>query len=423
VLPEFAQISKCAYFDYQRDRVLFRTSPAVKRANRRKIRPRQATRKVNRKVECLQPARCPHCLSTDINGLDRNTRLVVDLKPTRGGLRQWTTRYSAKRFRCRKCDQVFLPDEFLAIRTHRYGWTLCGWVAYACVALRQTSRATTDALDDMFGIHFQSGMVTNLREQAAKRYRGTYEALLSDLRTGRLVHVDETWARVKGSSGKVYVWVFASPDTAVYVYSPNREGETLRQTLDGFQGVLVSDFYAAYDSFDCPQQKCLVHLVRDLNDDLLKNPFDDELKGLAARFGTLLQAVVETIDKYGLKRHHFRKHKQFVEQFFERVAGGVYRSDVARHYRQRLLKKRSTLFTFLDYDGVPWNNNNAENAVKRFVTRRRGMAGTATLAEKGLKEYLVLLSIYQTLRYRHLNFWDFLRSGETDLAAYTSARR
>jgi predicted RecB family nuclease len=178
VLPEFAQISKCAYFDYQRDRVLFRTSPAVKRANRRKIRPRQATRKVNRKVECLQPACCPHCLSTDINGLDRNTRLVVDLKPTRGGLRQWTTRYSAKRFHCSKCDQVFLPDEFLAIRTHRYGWTLCGWVAYACVALRQTSRATTDALDDMFGIHFQSGMVTNLREQAAKRYRGTYEALL-----------------------------------------------------------------------------------------------------------------------------------------------------------------------------------------------------------------------------------------------------
>ena len=38
VLPDFARISKCAYFDYQRDRVLFRTSPAVKRANRRKKR-------------------------------------------------------------------------------------------------------------------------------------------------------------------------------------------------------------------------------------------------------------------------------------------------------------------------------------------------------------------------------------------------
>jgi hypothetical protein len=29
---------------------------------------------------------------------------------------------------------------------------------------------------------------------------------------------------------------------------------------------------------DCPQQKCLIHLMRDLNDDMLKNPYDDDLR-------------------------------------------------------------------------------------------------------------------------------------------------
>jgi hypothetical protein len=42
--------------------------------------------------------------------------------------------------------------------------------------------------------------------------------------------------------------------------------------LKDFKGVLVSDFYSAYDAIPCPQQKCLIHLIRDLNDDVLKHP-------------------------------------------------------------------------------------------------------------------------------------------------------
>ena len=34
--------------------------------------------------------------------------------------------------------------------------------------------------------------------------------------------------------------------------------------------------------------------------------------------------------------------------------------------------------------------------------------------EGGIRDYLLLLSIYQTLRYRNLSFWKFLLSGETD---------
>jgi hypothetical protein len=49
------------------------------------------------------------------------------------------------------------------------------------------------------------------------------------------------------------------------------------------------------------------------------------------------------------------------------------------------------LFTFLDYDGVPWNNNNAEHAIKAFARLRRTIGGTSTA--KGIEEYLMLLSI------------------------------
>src|SRR5246127_3039759 len=122
---------------------------------------------------------------------------------------------------------------------------------------------------------------------------------------------------VKG--GGHFVWVFTNMTTVAYVYAESREANILKDVLDGFRGVLVSDFYAAYDSVPCAQQKCLIHLMRDINEDLHKNPFDDELKEIAGRFGALLREIVETIDIYGLKARHLRKHRKPAEKFIEHV--------------------------------------------------------------------------------------------------------
>jgi Transposase IS66 family len=59
-------------------------------------------------------------------------------------------------------------------------------------------------------------------------------------------------------------------EEVAYLYTETREGDFLQELLLDFKGVLVSDFYAAYDAINCAQQKCLIHLMRDLNNDLLK---------------------------------------------------------------------------------------------------------------------------------------------------------
>src|SRR4028119_626508 len=51
------------------------------------------------------------------------------------------------------------------------------------------------------------------------------------------------------------------------LYSRSREGSTAQDVLRDFKGVLVSDFYSGYDGIKCVQQKCLIHLLRDINDD------------------------------------------------------------------------------------------------------------------------------------------------------------
>jgi hypothetical protein len=86
------------------------------------------------------------------------------------------------------------------------------------------------------------------------------------------VHADETKVRLIGKSG--YVWVLASLEDVVFSYSDTREGGMVQELLKEFRGVLASDFYAVYDAINCTQQKCLIHLMRDINDDLYRHPYD-----------------------------------------------------------------------------------------------------------------------------------------------------
>lgn len=183
--------------------------------------------------------------------------------------------------------------------------------------------------------------------------------------------------------------------------------------LGKFSGVLVSEFYTAYDSLKCEQQKCLAHLVRDIDDDLLKHPLDMELKGMAQQLGTLLRAIIETVDRRGLKSRYLHKHKQAVGRFLESVASKELLSPVAGTYKKRFQKSGKKMFTFLEHDGVPWNNNNAEHAIKRFANNRRDADGRFT--ERTLQEYLVLATVFETCEFNNVNVLEFLLSKEATL--------
>ena len=143
-----------------------------------------------------------------------------------------------------------------------------------------------------------------------------------------------------------------------------------------------------------------------MNEDLLGNSFDNEYKDVVQRFAHLLQQIVETVDRYGLKRRHFRKHRNDAVRFLKSVEKAYYLSPIATKYQERMGKYGSRLFTFLDYDGVPWNNNNAEHAIKGFARVRRFADGRFT--EDSIREYLVMLSVAETCGYQNIEVLEFL---------------
>jgi len=156
--------------------------------------------------------------------------------------------------------------------------------------------------------------------------------------------------------------------------------------------------------------QCLIHLLRDINEDLLKHPFDDELKIFGCRFGALLRNIVETVDRYGLKRRHLQKHRKEAITFVEHICSEHVTSGALKRYQKRFRRSGAKMFTFLDHDGVPWNNNNAEHAIKAFARFRRFADGRFT--EKSLSEFLLLLSVFQSCEYNNIPVLEYLLSKE-----------
>jgi hypothetical protein len=334
------------------------------------------------------------------------SHVVYDLKFTRRGIKRWAVRYRYNMYLCSECRAEMTPYS----RNSKYGPNLRAFVVYLLIELRLSNKNAAEHVSSLFNVSLPKEIVHEIKSDMAEQYLPAYLGILRQIAKGALVHADETKGVVKG--GGHFVWVFTNMTAVAYLYAESREADILNDVLDGFRGVLVSDFYAAYDSVPCAQQKCLIHLMRDINEDLHKNPFDDELKVIARRFGALLREIVETINAHGLKARHLSKHRRSSEAFIEQVVAMKCATEVGLALKKRIEKNRNKLFTFLNYDGVPWNNNNAEHAVRAF-TRLRNVINTST--PQGTREFATLLSIQQTLRYRGMSLLEFMRSGRMEI--------
>jgi hypothetical protein len=177
-----------------------------------------------------------------------------------------------RRQRCHSCGTIFKPSE-RRWSAAKYGWNLVAYAIYQNIELRLSQRSIDCTIGKLFGLELPAGWTNKMKRTAALSYASTHNELVKKLCSGDLLHVDETTISCRGIHG--YVWVLASLEDVAYFYTPTREGDAIQELLKNFSGVLISDFYSIYDSIDCRQQKCLIHLIRDLNTAILDHPFDE----------------------------------------------------------------------------------------------------------------------------------------------------
>ena len=220
----------------------------------------------------VQPRRkCPKGhgeLVLDVEGLAQRT--FTDLAFTRNGCHKTVTRYEGRKARCLTCGKSYEPPALRRLGNKEFGHAFQAWTICQRVVLRLPYQIITQVTEHLFGIGLSPSTGVNFLRYLANYYAPTEAASLQAILKSDFVHVDETKINIQGVDH--YVWLFTDGQHVVFRMTETRETDIVREILAGYQGVLVSDFYPGYDSMLCLQQKCLVHLIRNINDERWKAP-------------------------------------------------------------------------------------------------------------------------------------------------------
>src|ERR1700730_19147304 len=98
---DLEKVAKCAYFDYQRERVFVRTHPHFKIVNKKHRKFRSPVNRAN-VVVSIEKRRCPRCRNTDIERGEQIRRDLIDLRFFKRGMKKRITRTLSWTYRCPK---------------------------------------------------------------------------------------------------------------------------------------------------------------------------------------------------------------------------------------------------------------------------------------------------------------------------------
>jgi predicted RecB family nuclease len=414
---QFDNILKFAHENYDRSKISFQSIKQDEDSTENKIGGKighkGVTRAVPKAKEIIKvPIRriCPvhKCKLTKSHKTIERT--ITDLVFSKHAIRKTIVKYIGHKSYCSLCAKDYSPTQIEKIRGKHFGRNFNVWVVYQRLFLRLPFEIIRLNLMEMFSETISQGTINNIFKPFSSFYNFTECQNLKQILNSPFIHVDETQINVKGVNH--YVWIFTNGKQVYFRETETREIIMVVELLKEFRGILISDFYPGYDSLKCKHQKCWVHLLRDLNDDLWKNPYDGEYEKFILELKNLIISIFSSIEKYGSKKRHFNKFKKNIDEFYNSVIlKGNYHSETTVKYQTRLKKHWTNLFTFLDFDGIPWNNNMAERGIRHLAVQRK----ISTYFDKGISYYLLLLGIMQTCKFQNKSFLKFMLSGKKNI--------
>jgi len=429
VHAQFAEILKSAHASYQQTRLTLSSeeSAVAEQGDRKRgaKKGHQAFRRIlptraDRTITVPRKRTCPRHSGEPLQPTGEVAEAFqIDLRFTKKGYKKVITKYTGAKMFCPKCCRSLPPPAISRLEGTLFGHGFQAWAVYQRVVLRLSYRLITATMEDMFGERTSPTTVVNFVRSLADLYGPCEKANLDRLLTSPFIHADETRLSIQGTD--YYAWILTDGRRVVLRLTATRETTLIRELLSDYKGVVVSDFYAGYDGVGCLQQKCLVHLIRDLNDDLWASPFNAEFEGFVLAVRDLLVPMIEAVQGQATKARQLAKFLPTVDAFYARQITNIsYKFEVTQRYQKRFERYRDSLFTFLSLDGIPWNNNTAERGIRHLAVQRK-ISGA--FFEGPVSDYLVLLGIAQTCRFQEKSFLKFLMSGGLDVDAFRPGKK
>ena len=346
---------------------------------------------------------CPDCGLALAGGSIKRTREVIEITPVPATV----TAHVYLERRCPGCGTRWTPAADLAgqvVGQSRLGVGLVSLVATLRGEWRLPIRAIQQVLASVHGLHLSVGAIHGALCQVARAGQATADATLAAIRASPVVHADETGWREDGRNRYLWTfstWTFSTPTHCYYTSGSREKGMVDTVLGPDFAGVLVSDFYAADDHYAGVQQKCWVHLLREIDTLVHAHPADAVLAGWANavhQIYTDARADAAALTARDASEAERRRARQACEAALWTVCAPFATDETAPQARlcRRIDKYRHALFSFVREPGVPAHNNAAERSVRHEVISRKISGGTRSA--NGTRTRTALATLFGTWR-------------------------
>ena len=352
---------------------------------------------------------CPCCGGPLQRCRRTRTRLVEDLPEN---LHSVVTEHTIHRDYCPKCKKHVEPVVPDALPGATFGHRLISFTGWCHYGLGVTIDQQVDILQYHLQLRLSAGGLIAAWQRLAEILTPWYEQIGDQARKSAYLHADETGWRVQGRT--CWLWCFANGQVCYYLIDRCRGSPVLQRFFgDAFDGILLHDFWSAYESLDVlDRQYCLVHLLRELEKIDQRNA-TSEWQSFAKTLRRLIRDGIRL-----RKRADFSpaKYQSRILRLGRRLDALIV-TDVndadARRLLKRLRRTGDHIFTFLDYPEIAFENNFAERQIRPAVILRKN--SQSNRSDRGVRTQAVLMSIYRTL---HLRGHDPLQTISDALRTY-----
>jgi hypothetical protein len=355
----------------------------------RRPRPQRIDRREEHRLKL-----CPDCGGELQRCQRRRTRTVEDIL---ADLKTVVTEHTLHRDYCPACTkhvEPVVPDALPNAAIGHHLVSLTAWLHYGL-------GVTIEQIRQILGYHLQTrlsaGGLVAMWQRLARIFQPWYEQIARQARASALLHADETGWRVNGIT--YWLWCFANRQTCYYMIDRCRGSPALEKFfVEAFDGVLVTDFWAAYNAVSAAdRQCCLVHLLREL-EKVDQTNASAEWRAFAKKLRRLLGDGIRLRKRPDFAPRTYASRIQRIDRRLMALAQAAYADPDALRLAKRLLKYCDSLFTFLDCPNVPFENNLAERMIRPAVVLRKN--SQSNRSEKGAATQAVLMSVYRTLKLR-----------------------
>ena len=349
---------------------------------------------------------CPDCgghVSPCKSPKSRRTRVIEDIPE---GIQSEVVEHGIQGCYCPRCQKVVEPKVPDALPGSRLGHRVCVFTAWLHFGLGLSASQILEVLNCQLHFSLSEGGLIESAHRIATILTPWYNQVATDVKAAGVLNADETGWRVLGKT--FWLWCFCSVDASYYQIDRSRGGPALsRFFTEALDGILVTDFWSAYNAVECAErQVCLPHLFREL-DATAQEDKSEEWRVFHKALKRLLRDAIrlKKADKLDPASRDSRRARLDARlaallQDVDTAQSSAVNANVKRLVK-RLRGHDGHLFTFLDHEGVPSDNNNAEREIRPAVIMRKNIL--CNQSELGAQTQAVLMSIFRTLRKRGLD--------------------